>query len=257
MCRPEPRELGSQTLTATGLYDPCLGLRSPTPVQGNDLDADGRSLIIITGANQGGKSTFLRSVGLAHLMMAAGMPVAAESFTAATVAGVTTHYARAEDPTMTAGKFDEELSRMSRIAGRIGPHALLLCNESFATTNERQAAEIATDILRALDQVGITVVFVTHNYELAHRFEQEYGQTTLLLRAERDETGHRSFRLLQGSPQPTSHGRDLYWRTFTPEPAATTRQRCDPPQSRAGRGGSASLRAPAEGSGSGTTTTGR
>ncbi|MEO6881252.1 MAG: DNA mismatch repair protein [Mycobacteriaceae bacterium] len=231
MCRPEPHGLGSQTLAAVGLYDPCLGLRSPTPVQGNDLRADGRSLILVTGANQGGKSTFLRSVGLAHLMMAAGMPVAAESFTAATVAGVTTHYARAEDATMAAGKFDEELSRMSRIAGRIRPHALLLCNESFATTNEREAAEIASDILRALNQVGIRVVFVTHLYELAHRFEQQHDPTTLSLRAERDETGQRSFRLLPGSPEPTSYGQDLYWCTFVPEPGPGphTTTRSQPP----------------------------
>lgn len=214
VCRPEPQPLGTQTLTAAGLYDPCLGLRSSTPVQGNDLRADAKPLIIVTGANQGGKSTFLRSVGLAQLMMQAGMPVAARSFTAATVAGVSTHYAREEDATMTAGKFDEELGRMSLIAARIRPHSLLLCNESFAATNEREAAEIATDILRALNQVGITVVFVTHLYELAHRFEQQHGQTTLFLRADRVEAGQRSFRLLEGPPQPTSYGQDLYQRTF-------------------------------------------
>jgi hypothetical protein len=229
-CRPEPHPAGSTSLTAAGLYDPCLALRSPTPVQGNDLRADAKHLIIITGANQGGKSTFLRSVGLAHLMMQAGMPVAAESFTAATVTGVFTHYAREEDATMTAGKFDEELNRMSRIAGRIRPDGLLLSNESFAATNEREATEIAADILRALNQVGITVVFVTHLYELAHRLEQEHAQTTLFLRAERDDTGHRTYRLVDAAPQPTSYGQDLYQQTFgsptssAAVPAARARQ---------------------------------
>lgn len=232
VCRPDPQPLGSQTLTAAGLYDPCLGLRSPTPMQGNDLRADGKALVIITGANQGGKSTFLRSVGLAHLMMQAGMPVAAQSFTAGTVAGVFTHYAREEDATMTAGKFDEELGRMSRIASRIHPHSLLLCNESFAATNEREAAEIATDILRALNQVGITVVFVTHIYELAHRFQHQHSATTLFLRADRDDTGQRTYRLLEAPPQPTSYGQDLYQHTFgapTPTTSAVlaTRPRQD------------------------------
>jgi DNA mismatch repair ATPase MutS len=49
-------------------------------VVGNTVDLDGKSLVIVTGANQGGKSTFLRSVGLAQLMMQAGMYVGAESF---------------------------------------------------------------------------------------------------------------------------------------------------------------------------------
>jgi DNA mismatch repair ATPase MutS len=147
-------------------------------------------------------------------MMQAGLPVAASSFTAATVAAVFTHYTREEDATMTAGKFDEELARMSRIAHQIKPHSLLLCNESFAATNEREAAEIASDILRALNQVGITVVFVTHLYDLAHRFHREHSQTTLFLRADRDDTGHRTYRLLEAPPQPTSYGQDLYQETF-------------------------------------------
>ena len=47
---------------------------------GNDLNAGGKDIVIITGANMGGKSTFLCSVGLAHVMMQAGMFVSAESF---------------------------------------------------------------------------------------------------------------------------------------------------------------------------------
>ena len=44
---------------------------------GNDLSADSKALVVVTGANRGGKTTFLRSVGLAHLMMQCGMFVAA------------------------------------------------------------------------------------------------------------------------------------------------------------------------------------
>jgi len=213
VCRPDPR-LAETRLTARGLYDPCLGLRSPYPVQGNDLNADGKPLIIITGANQGGKSTFLRSLGIAQLMMQAGLPVAADSFSASTVAAVYTHYAREEDATMTSGKFDEELDRMSQIAHRIPPHSLLLCNESFAATNEREGADIATDVLFAFRRFGITVAFVTHLYELARRFEEQDSGTTLFLRADRSEDNRPSYRLHAAPPQPSSQGQDLYRQTF-------------------------------------------
>ena len=68
---------------------------------------------MITGANQGGKSTFLRSVGVAQLMMQTGMFVAAQAFSADVRDHVFTHFKREEDAAMESGKLDEELARMS------------------------------------------------------------------------------------------------------------------------------------------------
>lgn len=221
MCRAVPQDCGTAILSAAGIYDPCLALRSPAPVQGVDLHADGTPLIVVTGANQGGKSTLLRSIGLAYLMMQAGMPIAAQSFTASTRHGVFTHFAREEDATMTAGKFDEELERMSHIVAALEPGDLLLCNESFASTNEREAADIAIDILLALDQAAIAVVFVTHLYDLAHRLHELNSPRTLFLRADRVDADHPIYRICPEAPQPTSYGRELYERTFGPIPVAS------------------------------------
>ncbi len=82
------------------------------------------------------------------------MFVAAESYAATVAGGVFTHYKREEDATMTAGKFDEELARMSALAPSIGGGDLLLCNESFAATNEREGSEIAGEVIRAHDRRG-------------------------------------------------------------------------------------------------------
>jgi DNA mismatch repair ATPase MutS len=196
------------------MYDVCLSLRVPDRVVGNDLDADGRSLVMITGANQGGKSTFLRSAGLAHLMMQCGMFVPAESFRASVCPQVFTHFKREEDPTMTSGKFDEELSRMSDIASRIRPASLLLCNESFASTNEREGSEIARQVVRALTEAGIRVFFVTHLFDLAHTLHARRMDTALFLRAERRPGGERTFRLIEAEPLPTSFGQDSFRRIF-------------------------------------------
>lgn len=222
-CLPDPHHLGAPEWSAQGLSDPCLSLTMPERVTANDLQADGKSLIIITGANQGGKSTFLRSLGVAQLMMQAGLPVVAESFSAPVVQGVFTHYKREEDVTMVRGKFDEELGRMSEIGSHISPHCLLLCNESFAATNEREGSEIAAEIIRALTHVGISVVFVTHLYELAHRLYGEHSGRTLFLRAERETDGGRQFRLTEAAPLPTSYGEDLFWQTFGGGPARSVR----------------------------------
>jgi DNA mismatch repair ATPase MutS len=94
------------------------------------------------------------------------------------------------------------------------PSGLLLCNESFASTNEREGSEIAHQIIRALTEAGIRVVFVTHLYHLAQGCFAADDATSLFLRAERQPDGHRTFRLRPGDPLPTSHGQDLYRQVF-------------------------------------------
>lgn len=213
-CFPVPLADGRQVLSARGLYDPGLTLHVSGRVTGNDVNADGKSLVMITGANQGGKSTFLRSVGVAQLMMQCGMFAPAESFRSNVCRGVFTHYKREEDATMESGKLDEELSRMSSIVDQVSPGCILLCNESFASTNEREGSEIARQIVRALLARGIKVLYVTHLFDLAHRFYLEQDTTALFLRAERRADGGRTFRVAEGEPLPTSYGEDVYRRIF-------------------------------------------
>lgn len=217
---PRPAPPGSLVLRARGLYDVSLALQMGRPAVGNALDADGKRLVIITGPNQGGKSSFLRGIGLAHLMMHAGLFVGAEAFEAAPCTGLFTHWKREEDVTMTSGKFDEELARMSDLADRVRPGALVLFNESFAATNEREGSAIARQVVSALLEHGVRVVFVTHLFEFARGWFETRREDTLFLRAERRPDGTRTFRILEGQPLDTSHGRDLYRRIFASRPPA-------------------------------------
>jgi DNA mismatch repair ATPase MutS len=213
-CFPEPLPQGELALSGQGIYDVCLTLHLEDCVVGNDLDADSRQLVMITGANQGGKSTLLRGLGLAQLMMQSGMFVGSRSLRASISAGVFTHYKREEDTTMRGGKLDEELSRMSGIADQISPHSILLCNESFASTNEREGSEIARQVVRAMLDRQVQVFFVTHMYDLAHSFHAQQLDSALFLRAEREAGGRRTFKLREGEPLPTSYGEDSYRRIF-------------------------------------------
>ncbi len=214
MSFPVPAAHGERKHSFNGLYDVCLALTMKRAIVANDVDADNKDLVVITGANQGGKSTFLRSVGLAQLMMQCGMFVPARSFSANVCSHIFTHFKREEDVTMNSGKLDEELSRMSAIVDDITPDSLLLFNESFAATNEREGSEIARQIVSALLDRGVKVFFVTHLYEFAHGlYTQELG-TALFLRAEREPDGRRTFELAQGEPLQTSFGEDLYNQIF-------------------------------------------
>jgi len=214
---PRPVGISQRQFDCQNLFDVCLAISMNKRIVGNDVEAQGRSLVIVTGANQGGKSTFLRSVGLAQLMMQSGLFVGADEFEANIVRGVFTHYKREEDNSMTSGKFDEELSRMSALADILNPNAMILFNESFASTNEREGSEIAQQIVSALLDSGMKVVFVTHLYQFAHAFDEKQMASTLFLRAERKSDGTRTFRLVEGKPLDTSFGEDLYARIFGEE----------------------------------------
>ena len=220
ICFPDPVPAGRAVLFARGQYDVCLSLSVAERVVDNDVSADDKALVMITGANRGGKSTFLRSIGLAQLMMQCGMFVPAESFRADVRHGVFTHFKREEDASMRSGKLDEELSRMSSIVDNMTPNSMVLLNESFASTNEREGSEIARQIVRALLETGIKVCYVTHMFDLAHGFYRQEMATALFLRAERLPDGQRTFRLVEGEPLPTSYGEDVYRRIFGVVPGA-------------------------------------
>lgn len=209
---PEPADQGDFRLRFRGLRDTSLALRGSARVVGNDAEGDGKRLVMVTGANSGGKSTFLRSVGLAQVMMQAGMFVTADSYTASPARRMFTHFIRGEDPTLASGKLDEEMARMSSIADGLCPGALVLFNESFAATNEREGSAIAGGIIRALVHSGIRVVFVTHRFTLAEELSRDPPATALFLRAERRPDGTRTFKLVEGPPLRSGFGTDIYAR---------------------------------------------
>ncbi len=211
---PTPLKAYRAGMQARDLHDPCLSLKLHGKTVGNDVDALDKALIMITGANQGGKSTLLRALGVTNLMMQCGMFVTAESFTAGVCSGVYTHFKREEDALMVSGKFDEELSRMNDLAETITPHSLILFNESFAATNEREGSAIAREILRALLDRDVRAIYVTHLYDLAHRLFEQGDDKHQFLRAERGPEGKRTYKLREGEPLPTSYGADLYSRIF-------------------------------------------
>jgi hypothetical protein len=229
---PSIEPVGSGRLAFTNLSDVCMVLRLKRRVVGNALSLEQKNVVLVTGTNQGGKSTFLRSIGVAQLMMQAGLFVGATFFLASPVPAVFTHFRRDEDPEMTHGKLDEELVRFSDIANELTKHSMVLLNESFAATNEREGSYIASQITRALADEGVTVFFVTHLYAFARSWYESEAGRAVFLRAERQADGTRTFRIKSGEPLPSSHGADLYQKVFDSEESqevnVTLTQHCRP-----------------------------
>lgn len=227
VCFPVPCNFAERKHRYLGFYDVSLALRMERQPVSNGGNANGKDLIVVTGANQGGKSSFLRSIGIAQVLMQAGTLVGAESFEANLVRGIFTHYKREEDITMRGGKFDEELKRMSTIVDYMVEDSLFLSNESFASTNEREGSDVARQIVNALLENRVKVFLVTHLFALARGLYDSSNFPILSLRAERRDDGVRTFRLIEAEPLQTSFARDLYNQIFRVDGA--TEQRSEPP----------------------------
>ena len=136
--------------------------------------------LIVTGANQGGKSTFLRSLGIAQVLCQAGMYVPAKKYPLHAYEDIFTHFTRREDATMNMGKFEEELKRMEQILRGAKKNTLILLNESFAIT------------------------------KFAKELYGEHPENVLFLSAGRTEENEIRFQMYEKVPGDTSYGLTLY-----------------------------------------------
>ena len=132
-----PKVCDRRNLEFSDLREFVMALEQRVRVIGNSCSLPQKDLLIVTGANQGSKSTFLRSIGIAQVMMQCGLPVTAVTFRSGIFPKIFVHFTRREDSAMNSGRLDEELSRMNGIVEHIGDGSLVLLNESFATTTEK------------------------------------------------------------------------------------------------------------------------
>lgn len=210
VCFPELGMTGSHAITGEAFYDLGVALREKRLPATNDLTGEDTIAYLITGTNHGGKTTFIRSIGASQLMAQCGMFVPAKSMITQIFTGIYTHFVRNEDVTMTSGKLEEELRRLSKIVDCMSSGSLILLNESFATTSERDGAAIAEDIIRAFYDNEITCFFVTHIYAYAKKAYDAGIPRMQFLQAERTEEGERTYRMKQGEPGATGYGMELY-----------------------------------------------
>lgn len=191
-----------------------LLLFSNNEVIGSNIKIGDKNPVFITGANQGGKSTFVRSIGQAQIMMQAGIFVTAGQYHYSISKNIFTHFKKEEDREMQNGKLAEELQRMDDIVKQAEPGSMILFNESFSSTNELEGSEIGKQIINALIEKDIAVLYVTHFYYLTDNFINDKQYQSLSLRAEILPDKTRTHRMILANPEASSNGIDLFEKIF-------------------------------------------
>jgi DNA mismatch repair protein MutS len=157
----------SKEIAATATFDLALATKlvaKNAPVVCNDFHLSGpERVLVVSGPNNGGKTTFARTFGQLHYLAGLGLPVPGRDTRLFLPDRIFSHFERKEDIETLRGKFEDELFRVHAILEQATPHSVLVMNESFGSTALRDAVVIGTEVMRqilALDALGVFVTFV-------------------------------------------------------------------------------------------------
>jgi DNA mismatch repair protein MutS len=159
-------------------------------------------LLVVTGANQGGKTTFARAFGQLHHLASLGLPVPARRARVGLHDRLLTHFERQERIATLRGKLEDELMRVHALLEQATPDSVVFLNETFSSTTLQDARELGTAVLERLERVGARAVFVTFVDELA-----SVGRATVSMVATvaPDDPTVRTFKVVRRPPDGLAH----------------------------------------------------
>lgn len=160
----------SKRITVEGGYDLALAyknLDSESCVISNNFSLENSERIyVITDPNQGGKTTFARTIGQIMYLASIGCPVPCLKAELFLFDRIFTHFSKEENLCNNAGRLKEELLRLKPIMTEVTGDSLVIINELFASTTSYDAYTMGKKVLEHLIMKDCVCLYVTHIYEL-------------------------------------------------------------------------------------------
>lgn len=179
-----PDKGGSREMKAEGLYDLALACANCTRgrfVVSNDfVYKEGEQFFVVGGPNQGGKTTFARSLGQLVYFAGMGLDVPAARAYVPYFAALLTHFSAEESLGSGKGKLKEELTRLAPMMKEQAEGAFVIINELFTTAAHYDGCVMGKRVLTHFIEKGCMGIYVTHLKELGNSIEGVTALTAML-----------------------------------------------------------------------------
>ena len=205
----------SDKLDISGLYNPnLLAEMQSCRIVKNDVhfDENGR-IFILTGPNSGGKSVYLRALGIAQILFSLGLPIPAESAAMPLCSEILAQFSVFTSES-GAGRLEGECRAIAKICSAATENSLILLDELFSGTSSEDGAIIAEKTLEWLSAKNCRVLYATHIHEIAsyadeiNKSERSRGKIDFLCAELQGK--ERSYKIVRGKRSRGSYAMDIF-----------------------------------------------